>query len=181
MFDKEFKQNAVRLLVVEDGVYASRSAKDLDIGVSTLQRWVCELKAHGQSAFPDKGFFDAVYESHLLNKIQRERVIRGFLERVLENGWKDLVLDNISASSKKKSKKIVVDDIMVENVEKILYSGLTLEKGRYVLTKKFTAELPQTLHMAVDQLEQLLDTSEPDEALAPTVGSSSATSNYKPS
>lgn len=71
-FDKEFKTHAVRL-VVEEGVSVSRASKDLGVGLSTLQRWVRELKAHGKSAFPGKGHLRA--DDERLKKLERENEV----------------------------------------------------------------------------------------------------------
>jgi transposase len=71
-FDKEFKHSAVRL-VIEDGVSVSRAAKDLGIGLSTLQRWVRELNAHGKSAFPGKGHLRP--EDERMKKLERENEV----------------------------------------------------------------------------------------------------------
>ena len=71
-FDKEFKINAVRL-VVEQGVPASRACKDLGIGLSTLERWVGEMKQHGLSAFPGKGHLRP--EDERVKKLERENEV----------------------------------------------------------------------------------------------------------
>jgi transposase len=52
-FDKEFKINAVQL--VEDGLSITQASRDLGIGLSTLQRWVREIKTQGKKAFPGSG------------------------------------------------------------------------------------------------------------------------------
>ncbi len=71
-FNKEFKVNAVRL-VVEDGVSVSRASKDLGVGLSTLQRWIRELKTQGKSAFPGKGHLRP--EDERVKKLERENEI----------------------------------------------------------------------------------------------------------
>ena len=53
-FDKEFKSNAVRL-VLEENLSVKQVSDDLGMGKSTLDKWVSELKKHGLSAFPGKG------------------------------------------------------------------------------------------------------------------------------
>lgn len=52
-FDKEFKLNAVKL--VKQGLTITQVSQDLGIGLSTLQRWVREIKLHGSDAFPSSG------------------------------------------------------------------------------------------------------------------------------
>ena len=63
-YDKEFKRNAVNL-VIEKKITCIRVSQDLGIGLSTLQSWVSEYKSHGaNNAFPGSGNLraeDAVY------------------------------------------------------------------------------------------------------------------------
>jgi transposase len=53
-FTKEFKDQAVKL-VNEQSVTVMQAAKDLDIGHSTISRWVREARENGKNAFPGKG------------------------------------------------------------------------------------------------------------------------------
>lgn len=54
-YDKEFKINAVKL-VLEKKLKYTQVSQDLGIGLSTLQRWLSEYKAHGvNNAFPGSG------------------------------------------------------------------------------------------------------------------------------
>lgn len=54
-YDKEFKLNAVNF-VLEKKVPSTRVSQDLGMGLSTLQRWMSEYKAHGaNNAFPGSG------------------------------------------------------------------------------------------------------------------------------
>lgn len=71
-FDKDFKINAVRL-VVEQQLSVSKVCQDLAIGKSTLDRWVRELKQHSLSAFPGKGHLRP--EEERLRKLERENEI----------------------------------------------------------------------------------------------------------
>ena len=71
-FDKEFKRNAVDL-VLEKKISISRASKDLGIGLSTLQRWIRELKVSGESAFPGKGHLKP--EDERLGKLERENEV----------------------------------------------------------------------------------------------------------
>lgn len=53
-FTREFKVEAVRR-VKEGGVSVARAARDLDVHENLLGRWVRELRADPQFAFPGKG------------------------------------------------------------------------------------------------------------------------------
>ena len=53
-FSREFKLEAVRL-VKERGVTAAQAARDLDVHENVLRKWVRELTADPQQAFPGKG------------------------------------------------------------------------------------------------------------------------------
>ena len=53
-FSREFKFEAVRL-VKERGVTAAQAARDLDVHENVLRKWVRELAADPQQAFPGKG------------------------------------------------------------------------------------------------------------------------------
>ena len=53
-FSREFKLEAVKL-VKERGVTAAQAARDLDVHENVLRKWVRELAADPQQAFPGKG------------------------------------------------------------------------------------------------------------------------------
>jgi transposase len=53
-FSREFKLEAVKL-VVERGVGVAQAARDLDLHVNVLRKWVREQAADPQQAFPGKG------------------------------------------------------------------------------------------------------------------------------
>jgi transposase len=53
-FSREFKLEAVRL-VQERGVSFAQAARDLDLHVNVLRKWVRERDADPQQAFPGKG------------------------------------------------------------------------------------------------------------------------------
>lgn len=53
-FSVEFKLEAVRL-VKERGVTVAQAARDLDVHENVLRKWVRELAADPQQAFPGKG------------------------------------------------------------------------------------------------------------------------------
>lgn len=71
-FDKEFKINAVRL-VLKENLPVCKVAKDLGVGLSTLERWVCEFKESGVQAFPGKGYLKP--EDERMRKLERENEI----------------------------------------------------------------------------------------------------------
>lgn len=53
-FSREFKLEAVKL-VRERGVAVAQAARDLDLHVNVLRKWVREQAADPQHAFPGKG------------------------------------------------------------------------------------------------------------------------------
>jgi transposase len=53
-FSREFKVEAVRL-VRERGVSAAQAARDLDVHVNVLRKWVKEFAAAPSVAFPGQG------------------------------------------------------------------------------------------------------------------------------
>jgi transposase len=53
-FSREFKLEAVKL-VKERGVTAAQAARDLDVHENVLRKWIRELAADPQQAFPGKG------------------------------------------------------------------------------------------------------------------------------
>ena len=53
-FSREFKLEAVKL-VVERGVGFAQAARDLDLHVNVLRKWVREQAADPVQAFPGKG------------------------------------------------------------------------------------------------------------------------------
>jgi transposase len=69
-FDKEFKLNAVKLVKTQ-GLSVSQVSRDLGIGLSTLQRWVREIKHYGQrDAFPGSGKLTA--DDEKMRRLERE-------------------------------------------------------------------------------------------------------------
>jgi transposase len=53
-FDRAFKLEAVRL-VRDRGMSVAQAARDLDLNENMLRRWVKELSADPQHAFPGQG------------------------------------------------------------------------------------------------------------------------------
>lgn len=72
-FDKDFKINAVRL-VQERRLNPRQVSRDLGIGLSTLQKWIREIKEYGEnSAFPGSGYLKP--EDDRIRKLERENEI----------------------------------------------------------------------------------------------------------
>ncbi len=72
-FDKDFKLNAVRL-VHEGKLTVKQVSQDLEVGYSTLERWIREIRAHGEkSVFPGSGYLKP--EDDRLRKLERENEI----------------------------------------------------------------------------------------------------------
>jgi transposase-like protein len=68
-FSREFKLEAVKL-VRERGVTAVQTARDLDLHVNVLRKWVVELAADPGSAFPGHGQLKP--ERQELERLRRE-------------------------------------------------------------------------------------------------------------
>ena len=68
-FSREFKLEAVKL-VRERGVTAVQAARDLDLHVNVLRKWVVELAADPGAAFPGHGQLKP--ESQELERLRRE-------------------------------------------------------------------------------------------------------------
>ncbi len=72
LYDKEFKLNAVRL-VLEEKLTLRKVSKDLGIGKSTLEKWIRDIKKHGITAFPGKGKIRA--DDERVRKLERENEV----------------------------------------------------------------------------------------------------------
>jgi transposase len=68
-FSREFKLEAVKL-VSERGVGLAQAARDLDLHVNVLRKWVREQAADPQQAFPGKGQMKP--EQLEIEKLRRE-------------------------------------------------------------------------------------------------------------
>ena len=68
-FSREFKLEAVRL-VRERGVVMAQAARDLDLHVNVLRKWVREQSADPQQAFPVHGQMKP--EQLEIEKLRRE-------------------------------------------------------------------------------------------------------------
>jgi transposase len=74
-YDKEFKREAVRL-VIEEGRKAAEVERNLGIGRSTVGRWVREMREDPEQAFPGKGRLKANGEEIRVLKRELQRVKR---------------------------------------------------------------------------------------------------------
>ena len=68
-FSREFKLEAVKL-VRERGVAVAQAARDLDLHVNALRKWVREQSSDPQQAFPGHGQFKP--EQLEIEKLRRE-------------------------------------------------------------------------------------------------------------
>lgn len=76
-FSREFKLEAVRL-VKERGVSVAQAAKDLDVHENVLRKWMREVSADPQHAFPGQGVMKP--EQAELERLRKE-VARLKMER----------------------------------------------------------------------------------------------------
>ena len=83
-YDKEFKQEAVRL-VVEESRRAVEVERNLGIGKGTVGRWVREYKEDPAYAFPGKGRLKAPDEEmhRLKAELKRVKQERDILKKAL--------------------------------------------------------------------------------------------------
>ena len=68
-FSREFKLEAVRL-VNERGVSVVQASRDLEVGEGVLRRWIKELGAQPEQAFPGQGQLKP--EQQELDQLRRE-------------------------------------------------------------------------------------------------------------
>ena len=68
-FSREYKLEAVRL-VVERGVSMAQAARDLDLHINSLRKWVHDYQADPQHAFPGEG--QQKPEAAELTRLRRE-------------------------------------------------------------------------------------------------------------
>ena len=70
-FSREFKLEAVKL-VKNRGVSVAQAARDLDVHENVLRKWVRELAADPQQAFPGQGVMKP--EQAEIERLKRENV-----------------------------------------------------------------------------------------------------------
>ena len=68
-FTKEFKQEACRL-VVDQGQSVMQTAKNLDVHISVLARWIRDYRKSGAVAFPGSG--QLLPQEAEIRRLQRE-------------------------------------------------------------------------------------------------------------
>ena len=80
-FGREFKIEAVRL-VRERGVSVAQAARDLDVHETVLHRWIKQLSADPQHAFPSQGQIkpEQVEIDRLRKEVARLRAERDILK-----------------------------------------------------------------------------------------------------
>jgi transposase len=76
-FSREFKLEAVRL-VKGRGVSVAQAARDLDVHENVLRKWIRELAADPQQAFPGKGVMKP--EQAEIDRLKKE-VVKLRMER----------------------------------------------------------------------------------------------------
>ena len=84
VYPKEFKQEAVRM-VVEDDLTQAEVCRRLDLPKSALCTWISEAQAHGDEAFPGMGRLkgkDAEIR-RLQLEVQRLRKEKDFLKKAI--------------------------------------------------------------------------------------------------
>lgn len=81
-FGREFKVEAVRL-VRERGVSVAQAARDLDVHETVLHRWIKQLSADPQHAFPGHGQMkpEQVEIDRLRKEVARLRAERDILKK----------------------------------------------------------------------------------------------------
>lgn len=84
VFDKEFKEQAVRMSH-QEGTTAAQVARELGIRAELLYRWRAEQKANGSAAFPGKGHVpeNEVEMRRLQRELERVRMERDILKKAL--------------------------------------------------------------------------------------------------
>ena len=81
-FSREFKLEAVKL-VVERGVGFAQAARDLDLHVNVLRKWVREQAADPVEAFPGKGQMkpEQLEIDRLRKEVAKLKAERGILKK----------------------------------------------------------------------------------------------------
>jgi transposase len=87
-YPREFKLQVVQL-ITDGGASAPQVAKDMDIELETLYRWIKELSAKQEEVFPGKG--NLTSDAEIIRKLKREN------ERLkAENEMLQKIRDSIS-------------------------------------------------------------------------------------
>jgi len=81
-FSREFKLEAVKL-VRERGVTAAQAARDLDLHENVLRKWVRQLSADPQHAFPGQGQMkpEQLEIERLRREVQKLKAERDILKK----------------------------------------------------------------------------------------------------
>jgi len=84
-YTREFKVETVKL-VTEGGAGANQVADDMGIHVNTLYKWIRDLSAKPQDAFPGKGHMacsDAEMVRQLKRELDRVKMERDILKKAM--------------------------------------------------------------------------------------------------
>lgn len=83
-FTREFKLEAVKL-VKERGVSQSQAARDLGIHVNVLRKWIADLGADPQQAFPGRGRMraDDAEVARLRRELAKTKAERDILKKAI--------------------------------------------------------------------------------------------------
>lgn len=81
-FSREYKLEAIRL-VTERGVSVTQAARDLDLHINTLRKWLQDHAADPQHAFPGEGQQkpDAAEVTRLRREVATLRMERDILKK----------------------------------------------------------------------------------------------------
>ncbi|MFB9995505.1 transposase, partial [Deinococcus oregonensis] len=71
IFSTDFKREAIHLTQRPD-MTVTQAARDLGIGLSTLQRWLREAKGQGDAAFPGLGRQNLTPEQEEIRRLRKE-------------------------------------------------------------------------------------------------------------
>ncbi|UQN10638.1 transposase [Deinococcus sp. QL22] len=71
IFNTEYKREAVHL-TQRPGMTVTQAARDLGIGISTLQRWLREASQQGDAAFPGVGRQHLTPEQEEIRRLRKE-------------------------------------------------------------------------------------------------------------
>lgn len=96
-FDKEFKVAAVRL-VVDEEMPVCQVARELEVHLNSLYRWVNEYEKYGEHAFPGNGTSIYNYQTEINRLEKRNRELEEEVE----------LLKNSGSSCRKKAREVQV-------------------------------------------------------------------------
>ena len=117
---REFKVEAVKL-VMDRGVSAAQAARDLDLHVNVLRKWVLEQKADPGAAFPGNGQMKP--EQLEIERLRRE-VIRLKAERdILKKPRPTLPGTRYEVRVHRKAPREMADNVALRDAPKVSWRG----------------------------------------------------------